>query len=114
MARIIPSVSFDSSIGQEVSQIPACIVDSRRPHLLIEALKSLSIIERSPEPEQEQAGANTPGPTPAVNDDDLDADMRRKVEEFKKSLLVGTFIFLASLILTSSSTGGKGRFEIEG
>ena len=100
MARIIPSVSFDSSIGQEVSQIPACIVDSRRPHLLIEALKSLSIIERSPEPEQEQAGANTPGPTPAVNDDDLDADMRRKVEEFKKSLLVGTFVFLASIILT--------------
>ncbi|KAH8800992.1 hypothetical protein F5882DRAFT_457358 [Hyaloscypha sp. PMI_1271] len=52
-----------------------------------EALKSLLIIERSPEPEQEQAGANTPGPTPTVNNDGLDADMRRKVEEFKKSLL---------------------------
>ena len=100
MARIIPSVSFDSSIGQEVSQIPACIVASRWPNLLIEALKSLLVIERSPEPEQEQAGANTPGPTPAVTDDDLDADMRRKVEEFKKSLLVGTFVFLASIILT--------------
>jgi hypothetical protein len=74
----------------------------------------LHIFERSPEPEQEDARASTPGPTPAVNDDDLDADMGRKVEEFKKSLMVGTFIFLASIILTSSSTGGKGRFEIEG
>jgi hypothetical protein len=74
----------------------------------------LLIIERSPEPEQEQAGASTPSPTPAINDDDLDADMRRKFEEFKKSLLVGTLIFLASITLTSSSTGVKGRFEIEG
>jgi hypothetical protein len=42
--------------------------------------------------------------------------MRRKVEEFKKSLLVWTSTFLASIILTSSSssTGGKGRFETEG
>jgi hypothetical protein len=60
------------------------------------------MIERSPEPEQDQAGANTPGPTAAVTDDDLDADMRRKVEEFKKSLLVRTFVFLASIILTST------------
>jgi hypothetical protein len=75
----------------------------------------LFIIEHSPEPEQEQSGTSTPGPTPAVNDDDLDADMRRKVEEFKKSLLVRTSTFLASIILTSSSsTGGKGRFEIKG
>jgi hypothetical protein len=74
----------------------------------------LLIIERSPEPEQEYAGASTPGPTLAVNDDDLDADMRRKFEEFKKSLLVGTFIFLANIILTCSSTGGKEGFEIEG
>ncbi|KAE9368744.1 hypothetical protein N431DRAFT_494139 [Stipitochalara longipes BDJ] len=52
-----------------------------------EALKSLLIIERSPEPDQSQETTNHPPSTAAVNDDNLTPEMKRKVEEFKKSLL---------------------------
>ncbi len=95
MGRLTQLVSFASNIIREVRQIQLLCT------LLLtisnkEALKSLLIIERSPEPEQEQMAANTPSPAPTVNEDDLTPDMRRKLEEFKKSLVVGIPVFISS------------------
>jgi hypothetical protein len=62
----------------------------------VEALKSLLILRRSPEPEPEQVAAHTPSPTADVNDDELTPEMKRKLEEFKKGLLVGISTFPCS------------------
>ncbi|KUJ09409.1 uncharacterized protein LY89DRAFT_724405 [Mollisia scopiformis] len=62
------------------------------------ALKELLVIERTPEPEEP-----SPAPAEAVSFEDLDADQKRKVEEFMRNLKSGS----------SQAPGIKREFKTE-
>jgi len=65
--------------------------------LHIEALKSLLIIKRTPEPEEEEQQES---PSPAIGlEDGLTPEMKRKMEEYKKSLLVSSSLVVSCIIL---------------
>ncbi|CZR63017.1 uncharacterized protein PAC_12914 [Phialocephala subalpina] len=69
--------------AQELDKYPiACFTFKYRSEL---ALKELLIIERTPEPEE-----STPEAAEPIDLDQLDAEQKRKVEEFARSLLSGS------------------------